>query len=432
MSAIDILIIVFTLLLFVLFVYQGVYIVMALTHNPPVFEEKCKCRYAFLISAKNEENCIKYLVRSIKDQNYPSELYTVFVCADNCDDNTAQVARETGAVVYERHDLTKQGKGYALDYLIKQIRDDYGLDSFDGYVIFDADNLLDENYLTEMNKVFSNGYRIITSYRNSKNYDSNWISAASGMWFLREARHLNRGRMLLGISCMVSGTGYVVHKDIIKKQDGWNYYKLTEDVEFSVDNILAGERIAYCSRAIFFDEQPIHFMDSWNQRLRWTKGFYQVLFAKGGELFKGIFKKGGFVCYDVLTIISPGIVFAFNCVVMLFLLLIKSNFAAKEFAQLLGWQILMATAGTYILAFFLGLLVTVTEWDKILCSADKKILYLFTFPIFMLTYVPIAILALFVDVKWSQIKHPVAISNADMLSKFKKKNDTRMTGQEQG
>ncbi len=432
MSVIDILIIVFTCLLFVLFVYQGVYIVMALTHNPPVFTAKCQCRYAFLISAKNEENCIKYLVRSIRDQNYPDELYSIFVCADNCDDDTAGVAKDAGAIVYERHDLSQQGKGYALNFLIKSIKRDYGLDSFDGYLIFDADNLLDENYLTEMNKLFSNGYRIITSYRNSKNYDSNWISAASGMWFLREARHLNRGRMLLGISCMVSGTGYVVHKDIIKEQDGWNYYKLTEDVEFSVDNILSGERIAYCSRAVFFDEQPIRFVDSWNQRLRWTRGFYQVLFAKGGQLLKGIFKKGGFVCYDVLTIISPGIVFAFNCVVMFFLLLIKSDLVPKTFVTLLGQQILMATVGTYILAFFLGLLVTVTEWDKILCSAGKKILYLFTFPIFMLTYVPIAILAMFVDVKWSQIKHPVAISNADMLGRFKKKTNTRMTEQEQG
>ena len=187
MNVIDILIIVFSILLFVFYLYQGVYIIMALTHNPPYFEEKGQYRYAFLISAKNEENCIKYLVKSIKRQKYPKDLYTIFVCADNCDDNTAEVARAAGAVVYERQDESRLGKGYALDYMIKKIRDDYGYDSFDGYFIFDADNLLDENYLAEMNKLFSNGYRIITSYRNSKNYDSNWVSASSGMWFLREA-----------------------------------------------------------------------------------------------------------------------------------------------------------------------------------------------------------------------------------------------------
>lgn len=421
MNPIDILIIVFSVLLFVFYIYQGLYIIMALTHNPPYFEEKGQYRYAFLISAKNEENCIKYLVKSIKRQKYPKDLYTIFVCADNCDDNTAEVARTAGAVVYERHDESRPGKGYALDYMIKKIRDDYGYDSFDGYFIFDADNLLDENYLAEMNKLFSNGYRIITSYRNSKNYDSNWVSASSGMWFLREARHLNRGRMLLGISCMVSGTGYVIHKDIIKAQDGWPYYKLTEDVEFSVNNILAGEKIAYCSRAVFYDEQPIHFTDSWKQRLRWTKGFYQVLFDKGGALFAGMFKKGGFACYDVLTIISPGVVFTFNCVASAVLLMIKADFVPEVFIKLTGQQILTATVGTYILAFLLGLMVTVTEWNKILCSGIKKVLYLFTFPIFMLSYVPIAILALFVDVKWSQIKHPVAISDEDMLTRWKRK-----------
>ena len=146
-----------------------------------------------------------------------------------------------------------------------------------------------------------------------------------------------------------------------------------------------------------------------------------MLFAKGGDLFAGMFKKGGFACYDVLTIISPGVVFTFNCVASAVLLMIKADFVPEVFLKLTGQQILTATVGTYILAFLLGLMVTVTEWNKILCSGIKKVLYLFTFPIFMLSYVPIAILALFVDVKWSQIKHPVAISDEDMLTRWKRK-----------
>ncbi|MBE6015110.1 MAG: glycosyltransferase [Lachnospiraceae bacterium] len=421
MSIIDVLISVFSCIFIILFLYQIVYMVVALTHELPQYVAKGNCRYAFLISAKNEENCIGHLIDSIKSQDYPHELFDVFVCADNCEDNTAVAARAAGAIVYERFDTSTVGKGYALDFLIQSIRDDKGLDSYDGYLVFDADNLLAENFLTEINKLFSNGHRIITSYRNSKNYDSNWISASTGMWFLREARHLNRARMILGVSCMVSGTGYVVHKDIIKAQDGWKYYKLTEDVEFSVNNILAGEKISYCGRAVFYDEQPIRFIDSWNQRLRWTKGFYQILFAKGGALLKGIFTGRGFACYDVLTIISPGIVFLANCVLMGILLFAKAQWDINLFFPILGWYIISALAGTYALAFVLGLLVTITEWDKIYCGGVKKILYIFTFPIFMLTYVPISIIALFMDVKWSQIKHPIAISNAEMNRKWRKR-----------
>lgn len=419
MSIVDILLLIFNNIFILLFLYQGVYTVVALTQKPPVFVEKKKCKYAFMISAKNEENCIKYLIDSINNQNYPKELFQVFVVADNCDDNTAEVARQAGANVYERFNQEKKGKGYALDFLIKKIRDDYGLDTFDGYFVFDADNLLDENYLNEINKLFSNGHRVITSYRNSKNYDSNWISAASGMWFLREARHLNKARMKLGVSCMVSGTGYVIHKDIVKKLDGWKYFKLTEDVEFSVDNVLAGEKIAYCQDAIFYDEQPVRFRDSWNQRLRWTKGFYQVLFSRGLELLKGIFKKGGFACYDILMIISPGVLFIVDCLAIVLLLAIKCNFLWEVFLPTAGWYILSAVVGTIILAVFLATLITVTEWNKLYCSTAKKIFYIFTFPFFMLTYVPLAVLALFKNVEWSQIKHPVAISNEDMIARKK-------------
>lgn len=55
-------------------------------------------------------------------------------------------------------------------------------------MVFDADNLLSEDYISRMNETFSDGYRIITSYRNSKNYGDNWISAGYALWFLRRGK----------------------------------------------------------------------------------------------------------------------------------------------------------------------------------------------------------------------------------------------------
>ncbi|HBV51616.1 MAG TPA: N-acetylglucosaminyltransferase, partial [Clostridiales bacterium] len=99
------------------------------------------------------------------------------VVADNCTDGTAEAALAQGAHVYRRFHNTRIGKGYALDFLIQNIYGDFGKQYFDGFFVFDADNLLAENYITEMNKIFSEGFRIVTSYRNSKNYGDNWISA---------------------------------------------------------------------------------------------------------------------------------------------------------------------------------------------------------------------------------------------------------------
>ena len=280
---------------------------VGLLKTPKTYEETKKYKYGVLISARNESAVIAQLIQSIKQQNYPKKLITVFVVADNCTDHTAEIARQAGAVVYERFNKEQVGKGYALDWLLKNIAKDYGEDAFDGYFVFDADNILDENYVAEMNKVFGSGYRVITSYRNSKNYGDNWISAGYALWFLREAKYINNARMMLGTSCAVSGTGFLVSREVFEKNGGWKHHLLTEDIEFSTDCIVQGERIGYCNSAIIYDEQPTTFKASWNQRLRWSKGFYQVFFNYGGKLCKNIFKKHSFAAYDMFMTIAPGV-----------------------------------------------------------------------------------------------------------------------------
>ena len=106
------------------------------------------------------------------------------------------------------------------------------------------------NYISEMNKLFDNGYKVITSYRNSKNFNSNWISAGYALWFLRESKYLNNARMILNTSCAISGTGFLVSDEIIKRNNGWKYHLLTEDLEFSVgpsQNISSS--LCSCSRS---------------------------------------------------------------------------------------------------------------------------------------------------------------------------------------
>ena len=161
--------------------------------------------------------------------------------ADNCTDNTAQIARQLGAVVYERFNKEQVGKGYALDFAFRHIAQDYGANYHDAYLIFDADNLLDSHYIDEMNVVFSQGYQIITSYRNSKNLrDQLDHSGLFAVVFWREAKYLNNARMMLGTNCAISGTGFMISNKIVQKYGGWKFHLLTEDIEFSVVNALEG------------------------------------------------------------------------------------------------------------------------------------------------------------------------------------------------
>lgn len=397
--------------------YQIFYAIYALFRKPEKLTAKELHSYAIVISARNESAVIAQLIESIKKQNYPRHLIDVYVVADNCTDNTAEVARKMGAIVYERSNNKQRGKGYALDYIFKIIQNSQNRDKYDGYFVFDADNLLDPNYIAEMNKVFDNGYRVVTSYRNSKNYDTNWISAGYSLWFLREAKQLNNPRMMLNTSCAISGTGFLIHKDIIRKNGGWKHHLLTEDIEFSVDSVIHGEKIGYCGTAVLYDEQPTKFSQSWHQRLRWSKGFYQVFGKYGGKLLKGIVKDHSFSCYDLFMTISPAVFVSIFSVIMnvIFLIIGLCSIVVNPeviHASLLGVANFFINFYVFLLVF--GLLTTITERKQIHCKTSRKIMFLFTFPLFIFTYVPISVVALFKKVEWVPITHTIVKSIEDV------------------
>lgn len=394
------------------YAYQFFYIAVAAVKKPRRFPEGKLHRFAVMIAARNEEAVIGQLLDSINRQTYPQELVDVYVMADNCSDSTAQVAARGGAVVYERKNPMQVGKGYALEALFDRVRERSaaGLSCYDGYFVFDADNLLDSHYIEEMNKAFSAGYRVLTSYRNSKNYGANWISAGYALWFLREARHLNNARMILGSSCAISGTGFLMAREVVEKNGGWKHFLLTEDIEFTVDQVCHGEKIGYCHDAMLYDEQPETFRASWTQRLRWAKGYYQVFYHYGAGLLKGIFKRHSFSCYDMSMTIMPALILS------LLTILVNGGAMAVSLIQGSGQpvDILLSAAGllaqVYLTFFGIGLCACLSEWKKILCSTGKKIFYLFTFPLFMLTYIPISICALFRHIDWKPVRHTVAVS----------------------
>ncbi len=386
--------------------YQLWYVLIGLFKKNKGFVAHDNHRYAVVVSARNESNVIQALIHSINTQNYPKELVDIFVVADNCTDNTAEVARQMGAIVYERFNTSLVGKGYALDWLFKQIKNDYSDDKYEAYIIFDADNVVAPDFIAEMNSLFDNGYRIITSYRNSKNYGENWITAGYSLWFLREAKFLNNARMKLGTSCAISGTGFLVSSEIVRKNNGWKHHLLTEDIEFTTDSIIEGEKIGYCHNAVIYDEQPTTFHQSYLQRLRWSKGFYQVFCNYASRLFKGMFK-GSFSCYDMLMTTTPAMLLTLISVAMNIVAVAYGVYSHSLYLPILVKTLFQTFAGFYGIFYWLGLLTTITEWNKIHCGGFKKILYAFTFPLFMFTYVPISIVALFKKVKWEPISHTV-------------------------
>ena len=402
----------------ILFAYKIVMAIIGLFKRKKFPEAKNDHSYAVLIAGRNEEKVIGQLIASIACQTYNKDLINVFVVADNCTDSTAEVARTVlkenniQGCVYERFNDKLIGKGYALDYLLAKIKEnqEYDFNKFEGYLIFDADNLLDPNYFHEINKAFDAGYDVVTTYRNSKNFNTNSISANTGMMFLQECRFLHTPRAILNSSTFVSGTGFLVSSKILNAETGWKFTTFTEDIEFSSCQIAKGKKITYCDDAIFYDEQPVTFKASWNQRMRWQKGFYQCFARYFIFLLSTVFSRHWFASYEMMLMLFPFTPLTFIWGIFYFTYRgIESLLAGVGITNTIFMSVLVGLLTSLVIGYVglvcYGMLILFTERKRVKCSFWQKIKYSLTFPIFMVTYVPISIVCLFKKVKWKQIPH---------------------------
>lgn len=398
----------------IIYAYQLIYMLISIVkrHVKKQQETSQRNKFAIFISARNEEGVIGELLDSLQQQNYPKDKYDIYVVADNCTDQTASVARKHGAYVYERFNKEEVGKGYALNFLYTKVSSYKGRDYYDAIVVFDADNIIDVNFLQEVNKKFATGkYDALTTYRNSKNFATNWLSAAYSTWFLHEARHLNYVRDMIGAQCMISGTGFVISSKLMDENEGWPYYFLTEDIQFSVASTLKDKRIGYVDSAVLYDEQPSTMEQSWKQRLRWAKGFYQIDGKYLGALTKGLLHKKGkrIAYYDVLMTCLPCTLLTVFMVALALWILGISAFLPYYVSLVLRQEMIYflttVLAYMWISMMLLASATIVSEWKRIPATTIQKLKYIPMFPMYMLTYIPITVQALFTNVTWTPIQH---------------------------
>ena len=388
------------------FFYQTVYLAVSLFWKEPEHRPAQPNRYAILIAARNEEQVLPYLLQSIREQDYPRERIGVYVVADNCTDGTAEAAEAAGAWVYRRFDRSRVGKGYALHDLLGQMQKAGELERYDAFLVFDADNLLCPDYISRINRTCSDGFEAFHGYRNTKNFADSWVSSAYALWYLHDSVHLNAARMLLGTTCAVSGTGFGFTRGLLEKCGGWNFFTLTEDIEFDTWCATHGVRIGFCREAMLYDEQAATFRQSWKQRIRWTQGGIQVSLRYGGVLLRGILRGGrtGWASFETATLSMWGYLLSGAAAISAMLT------AAAESGPRGFWTALaLGAAGIYASMAALGALVLATEWKKIAAPTGKKLLSVLTFPVFMMTFIPAGICAVFCKRGWEPTRHTVAI-----------------------
>lgn len=260
-------------------------------------------KFAMIVAAYNEEVVIGKLIESMLNQNYPRELFDIFVIADNCTDNTAKIARKYGVYVYERFNKEQKGKGYALEWMFDKI---FKMQKkYDAVAIFDADNLVSKNWCKEINSKMLEGYKVVQGYIDSKNPNDSWIASSYSIAFWTQNRMYQLARSNVGLSNQIGGTGFAIDVDILKKF-GWGATCLTEDLEFSCKLILNDEKVGWAHDAIIYDEKPLTLKQSWVQRRRWMQGFTDVASRYFFKLLKkGIKERKWFVLDCALYVIQP-------------------------------------------------------------------------------------------------------------------------------
>lgn len=372
-----------------------------------------KHTFAVMVCAHNEEQVIGPLVENLKDLDYPDEMYDVFVVADNCKDKTAEIARNCGAAVYERFNKEEVGKGYAMGWMFDKI---FAMErDYDAIVIFDADNLVHPEFLLEMNHHLEKGEKVIQGYLNAKNPEDTWIAGtfAIAFWMVNHMWHLSKYN--LGLSTALGGTGMCIRRDVLEKY-GWECDGLTEDMEFSLKVLTHGIKTTWAHDAIVYDEKPLGFMQSWNQRKRWAQGHFECGERYIPKLFVEGVSKGKFIILDGIMQITQPYFLLFSSVYLIMAYInawypIYTNII-RQILPVSVWNIIMV--GQYIFPLIVLMQIKV----------PKKIwFYYLLYPIFMYTWVPVTFLGFLHrhDKVWSHTVHTRGVSmNEVKLTRMKR------------
>lgn len=358
---------------------------------------------AILIPARNESKVIENLLISIENQSAKILSKNVFVIVEDEKDETCKITTKHQMNYFVRKKLNLKTKGYALAELIEDLNTKK--EFFDLYFIFDADNVLDKDFIKNMLIDYKKGYAISTGYRALKNYN-NYFPVSAGLTFLMINEIRNRNALKKNGNLILSGTGYYINGNLIKKWKTFPFHSLTEDYESSLYYALEGISTHYQNKAIFYDEQPENYKKSITQRSRWIKGYLQNWLKYRPEIKKKIKEKNTINKKSLIEMyigITPALYIVFGLLFLTILVLFSTGIT-------LSWQLAI-----YLLFFFGIIYLSLVLLTAILLyNASKQLkltakVYFQTLlfhPIFIISYLHAFVVALIKrNLGWDAISH---------------------------
>lgn len=340
--------------------------------------------FSILIPARNESNVIEDLLKSIKNQSEKINFENVYIIIENKSDKTIKIAKKYNANIIIREKLNLKRKGYALMEAIEKITEEK---IYDAYFIFDADNILDKDYLKEMKKTYLEGYSIGIGKRKIKN-KTNSIAISSQLIFTLINDLSNKNRNKYNVNANASGTGFYISGKIINKLKTYPFHSLTEDYEISLYAVINNLTTKYNEKAIYYDEQPTDYKTYFNQRTRWVKGYFETRKIYTKDLIKKL-KLDNKNYKSVYT----SLIGVYDLILILIGLLIKCYKYPLE---------IILAVYTALIIFTILLLYK----ENININKTLYLKVLLINPLLLLTYIPCLIKSIFKkDIEWTVIQH---------------------------
>lgn len=300
--------------------------------------------YAIIVTAYEQTTLIPSVVSSLLKLNYHN--YLIYIVADKCD--VSNLTFDDERVIVLRPEQTLSSNTRSHFYAIQRFRRPH-----ERLTIIDSDNLVDPDYLIEINRYFDQGYSAVQGVRDAKNLDTLYaaLDGARDIYY-----HFYDGKVLfnVGSSATLAGSGMAfttqLYNDCLAHQDitGAGFDKILQK-----EIVSRGYRIAFSDDAIVYDEKTSKSDQLVNQRARWINTWFKYFSFGFGLLAKGIFSLNwNMFLFGLILLRPPLFIFLLIGLVCMFINLLINPFVALLWA--LGFVI-------FVVGFVLALAINKTD-----------------------------------------------------------------------
>lgn len=248
---------------------------------------------AIMIPAHNEEDVIYDTVKDLFDnQDYPRELFDVYVIADNCTDRTAELAKKAGAnvLIHTDPDPKHHMVGFALQFGFQELLKLDEEKHYDYLIRLDADNHVNNQFFKLMNDAYNYGAEMARPYESALNITQNNYTKACALYYTFDSRCAARVREFFNMPAHCNGPGCLISMRIIRRLKGYDTVTMCEDSEFNLKRIFEGIRPRFVEDAVVYEDLPSTLKDTYRRNRRLGAGNTRLFFRYTPKMWFYTFK----------------------------------------------------------------------------------------------------------------------------------------------